>query len=148
MKPPVLGVAVIGLTGVSHVVGSQGEVGVALLDLSLINDTKATTGFLVPDAGSTQGTSEEIEDFGAALGVSAGLVAHHLGVPDQRTGLDGEAVTEGELVVETIDLNDVAARSSGIKLVQADAIAIPNTCLLYTSPSPRDATLSRMPSSA
>ena len=25
---------------------------------------------------------------------------------------------------------------------------IPNTCLLYTSPSPRDATLSRMPSSA
>ena len=25
---------------------------------------------------------------------------------------------------------------------------MPNTCLLYTSPSPRDATLSRMPSSA
>ena len=25
---------------------------------------------------------------------------------------------------------------------------LPNTCLLYTSPSPRDATLSRMPSSA
>ena len=27
-------------------------------------------------------------------------------------------------------------------------MALPNTCLLYTSPSPRDATLSRMPSSA
>ena len=27
-------------------------------------------------------------------------------------------------------------------------IQFPNTCLLYTSPSPRDATLSRMPSSA
>ena len=26
--------------------------------------------------------------------------------------------------------------------------ALPGTCLLYTSPSPRDATLSRMPSSA
>ena len=25
---------------------------------------------------------------------------------------------------------------------------LPNSCLLYTSPSPRDATLSRMPSSA
>ena len=25
---------------------------------------------------------------------------------------------------------------------------LPDTCLLYTSPSPRDATLSRMPSSA
>ena len=29
-----------------------------------------------------------------------------------------------------------------------DWIGIPYTCLLYTSPSPRDATLSRMPSSA
>ena len=27
-------------------------------------------------------------------------------------------------------------------------LALPNPCLLYTSPSPRDATLSRMPSSA
>ena len=27
-------------------------------------------------------------------------------------------------------------------------VDMPNTCLLYTSPSPRDATLSRMPSSA
>ena len=27
-------------------------------------------------------------------------------------------------------------------------LGYPNTCLLYTSPSPRDATLSRMPSSA
>ena len=29
-----------------------------------------------------------------------------------------------------------------------DDDGIPNFCLLYTSPSPRDATLSRMPSSA
>ena len=29
-----------------------------------------------------------------------------------------------------------------------DAISVCHTCLLYTSPSPRDATLSRMPSSA
>ena len=29
-----------------------------------------------------------------------------------------------------------------------DACALPCACLLYTSPSPRDATLSRMPSSA
>ena len=34
-----------------------------------------------------------------------------------------------------------------ILLNGADKVAI-NTCLLYTSPSPRDATLSRMPSSA
>ena len=31
---------------------------------------------------------------------------------------------------------------------EVHAIMGPNGCLLYTSPSPRDATLSRMPSSA
>ena len=36
--------------------------------------------------------------------------------------------------------SDIAAKPEGIKLG--------NSCLLYTSPSPRDATLSRMPSSA
>ena len=30
----------------------------------------------------------------------------------------------------------------------ATAVAMPNVCLLYTSPSPRDRTRSRMPSSA
>ena len=32
--------------------------------------------------------------------------------------------------------------------LKVSAAAIRNICLLYTSPSPRDATLSRMPSSA
>ena len=39
----------------------------------------------------------------------------------------------------------------GLGLLLAHAVAAHdtgNTCLLYTSPSPRDATLSRMPSSA
>ena len=31
---------------------------------------------------------------------------------------------------------------------EENAISFPYSCLLYTSPSPRDATLSRMPSSA
>ena len=34
------------------------------------------------------------------------------------------------------------------QLMEADTLAGHNICLLYTSPSPRDATLSRMPSSA
>ena len=33
-------------------------------------------------------------------------------------------------------------------ILEAPKDATPQTCLLYTSPSPRDATLSRMPSSA
>ena len=36
----------------------------------------------------------------------------------------------------------------GSENVVADALSRIETCLLYTSPSPRDATLSRMPSSA
>ena len=34
------------------------------------------------------------------------------------------------------------------EIFDANGIEVPETCLLYTSPSPRDATLSRMPSSA
>ena len=34
------------------------------------------------------------------------------------------------------------------EITTAEAPTWSNTCLLYTSPSPRDATLSRMPSSA
>ena len=43
----------------------------------------------------------------------------------------------------------VKAYANNPDLVEADAMAKrPRICLLYTSPSPRDATLSRMPSSA
>ena len=46
---------------------------------------------------------------------------------------------------------DVLGASDGLVRTDtpedADVILL-NTCLLYTSPSPRDATLSRMPSSA
>ena len=38
--------------------------------------------------------------------------------------------------------------SRKVTTTQTFVVKDPNTCLLYTSPSPRDATLSRMPSSA
>ena len=46
------------------------------------------------------------------------------------------------------DVRDVAWAASPSFLWDAWGVKIPGTCLLYTSPSPRDATLSRMPSSA
>ena len=46
------------------------------------------------------------------------------------------------LLVEIVELGVVTVRSSVLHLYYY------NCCLLYTSPSPRDATLSRMPSSA
>ena len=63
-------------------------------------------------------------------------------------------------VVDLVDEDDLRkrleqSRESGVPLrvkfgidPSAPDIHLGHTCLLYTSPSPRDATLSRMPSSA
>ena len=48
----------------------------------------------------------------------------------------------GGLVLVGGEISEIAAISTN------DVIEIVKDCLLYTSPSPRDATLSRMPSSA
>ena len=50
-----------------------------------------------------------------------------------------------------IDRQDAAHLTSSAEQCSgaiADVVDVSDTCLLYTSPSPRDATLSRMPSSA
>ena len=58
----------------------------------------------------------------------------------------GAGPTGVELACKLADLIDGAA---SVRLVEmGDEILPGSTCLLYTSPSPRDATLSRMPSSA
>ena len=56
----------------------------------------------------------------------------------QMNERDSEAVA-AQLVIKGYSMTTDALR--------ADVILL-NTCLLYTSPSPRDATLARMPSSA
>jgi len=45
-------------------------------------------------------------------------------------------------------INGVRSGSTGSQSMKMDWFFYVNGCLLYTSPSPRDATLSRMPSSA
>ena len=47
-----------------------------------------------------------------------------------------------------IDSNVYFAKRLGDALKQQGFDVVPSTCLLYTSPSPRDSTSSRMPSSA
>ena len=47
-----------------------------------------------------------------------------------------------------LSVNGLVAASKVIVPVQSEYLALHGVCLLYTSPSPRDATLSRMPSSA
>ena len=58
----------------------------------------------------------------------------------------GSAKTDPILVID-----NVSRAFGGLVAVDVDHLEIQRgtiTCLLYTSPSPRDATLSRMPSSA
>ena len=60
----------------------------------------------------------------------------------------GTAIFQGDLVVPTaagnIERYDVTASSGAVKPIGV----FNGVCLLYTSPSPRDGLLSRMPSSA
>ena len=75
------------------------------------------------------------------------------------TGRDGYEVTDGSATLDGADLLDMKPEeraAAGVFLSFQYPLEIPGvptmtflkTCLLYTSPSPRDATLSRMPSSA
>ena len=59
--------------------------------------------------------------------------------------VDIENIAKGKHDSDT-DIYDVDGRFNPVKFEQL--FALYDTCLLYTSPSPRDATLSRMPSSA
>ena len=54
------------------------------------------------------------------------------------------ALVDPKGLVEAMDLVVVGVKAGGTKTMRAQE----GSCLLYTSPSPRDATLSRMPSSA
>ena len=66
-----------------------------------------------------------------------------------RVGFSTLAIGEGELKISAAEMESLRHNDFSF---QATAKLVKNlharTCLLYTSPSPRDATLSRMPSSA
>ena len=61
--------------------------------------------------------------------------------------------TEGDIdsALAVVNANVAASATAGASMVVFPELFLPGynqPCLLYTSPSPRDATLSRMPSSA
>ena len=65
------------------------------------------------------------------------------GIGDGSTGLIGgsdKAISAGE--------HSLSPREVAIEFDRTRRVYLPNTCLLYTSPSPRDKRQSRMPSSA
>ena len=59
-----------------------------------------------------------------------------------------EATTAGIQDQGLSGLLSLLEQAKGTELDEQDYCALHELCLLYTSPSPRDATLSRMPSSA
>ena len=60
-----------------------------------------------------------------------------------------EKVTSGQILFDGKDVTKLAAADRGVGMVFQNYALWPHmTCLLYTSPSPRDGLLSRMPSSA
>ena len=61
----------------------------------------------------------------------------------RQSGQFRESQLQGERILDSGDIE----KERGITIL-AKNIALPYNCLLYTSPSPRDRTRSRMPSSA
>ena len=61
---------------------------------------------------------------------------------------DGRARTQSMLTISRTRFAAADARASGNQAMRSALFQSVNTCLLYTSPSPRDGLLARMPSAA
>ena len=97
---------------------------------------------------------QEINDLADSLGKTWGsldVLVHAVGFAprDQLEGDYLDNVTrEGFRIAHDISSYSFAALGKACKPLLTENAALLTLCLLYTSPSPRDATLSRMPSSA
>ena len=95
-----------------------------------------------------------IADYGAAVGqpIIRGMSGPRVKI--LKNGMVNRDVSGlGADHLNDIDLNDlqqveIIKGPSSLLYANGTSGGIINVCLLYTSPSPRDATLSRMPSSA
>ena len=69
----------------------------------------------------------------------------------QETKKENEEISEGDNNKESVQIETIPSEANNIEDPSGEILpqaADVNTCLLYTSPSPRDGLLSRMPSSA
>ena len=92
-----------------------------------------------------------------------GKIAVYTGILDATKNTNGLAAVMGHEIAHAVAKHSVERASRGVilntgtqlidifsggKLSQVNRATGMDTCLLYTSPSPRDGLLSRMPSSA
>ena len=112
--------------------------GVATLDITAVNDTPQSTPVVLTPV---------LEDSGMRTITQAELL-------DNATDIEGDVLAATGLIVSTGNgtlLNNGDGTWSYTPAANDNSnvsFTYLVTCLLYTSPSPRDATLSRMPSSA
>ena len=95
---------------------------------------------LAPGATTTVTLTVAIDDATEAPFVNTAEISVDIGADDDSTP---DATLVGEGSDNLVDITDVAELATDTNTNTPD-----EDCLLYTSPSPRDATLSRMPSSA
>ena len=88
---------------------------------------------------SSESTAVELEPFNVPAGTAVGAAMRELNYPNKG---DDAVVCVQDAHGELKDLSHVPDTDATFMPVAA------NTCLLYTSPSPRDLSTSRMPSSA
>ena len=142
----------VGDVGVAANSALQGKFEQAMSDSSrlALNSVVGLGGLL--DVASAVELEKNNEDFGQTLGVwgvpeGPYIVLPLLGPRTLRSAF-GTAL-DTYLQMETLGaVGDVSGIDSITELVTLSIVDQRTSCLLYTSPSPRDATLSRMPSSA
>ena len=76
--------------------------------------------------------------------VSLGLIA----LTKIRKILGGKFISKGGHIIKEDDFISLAVKHTDAKNLTDELEIVARTCLLYTSPSPRDKRQSRMPSSA
>ena len=114
---------------------SENSARLELLDTNAADNTQCTGGFEVYDQNGNRG---------AWVGLTESASAIHFGIHGSDVA---RIASDGTLNLDygAINLGEADSSSGHINAYELMTF---NICLLYTSPSPRDATLSRMPSSA
>ena len=151
----------------SEVVVSPGSAGIRGSTSAPVTDIDADLYVIGPEVPLVNGLADEIRSFGgcvfgpgkegARLEASKSWMkdlVNAAGVPTAGYESFGQSQIEEAIEFLTtygppyVIKTDGLAAGKGVLVTNSYNEAVSDICLLYTSPSPRDATLSRMPSSA
>ena len=115
-------------------------------DATILGSTGSSLVDSAAELGGDFPTFQLLKDQLAADATSANDLVSVENLPDGNDATNGPALSVISFLTNDRDGNVVL--DDNTSLGAGDFSALNNACLLYTSPSPRDATLSRMPSSA